>query len=267
MLNSIQQKNLIASIKEFWSFNRKTILYLPLTLIVLYGAYLLSPTKFIYQIIETPSLGNDEQFLVREMTSGLGHMRGIILLLPFIFLFVCTSRYLFRVKKHSRYTTMPISDLHRIITLWFFTFVIMTIGNLTFYVLDLSTVSIFKLLFMEKTTLANIEVGILYPTYSQASYFKTLDPIYYAFPLIFFQVIPLYQIAHFLFKKNSLFYSILLYTLVMAITFFLYLKWMLHQGNITTIRPENILIGLLPVFIVIGLYLVTFRYLLKEREV
>lgn len=131
----------------------------------------MSPTKFIYQIIETPSLGNDEQFLIREMTSGLGHMRGIILLLPFIFLFVCTSRYLFCVKKHSRYTTMPISDLHRIITLWFFTFVIMTIGNLTFYVLDLSTVSIFKLLFMEKNDtrqhrswdpLSDLQSGVLF---------------------------------------------------------------------------------------------------------
>lgn len=266
MLNNITQRTLIASLKEFWAFNGRYLFILPLAIIVVHLIFLLNPGSFLYQVLNNPPLINDNTFLINKMDHGYSSNRAAFLIIPFFFILYCTSRYLFRIKKYSRYTTMPIPDRDRVQTLWFYSFVFTFIGGLTLFLLDQSTVALFKHFLSAKTITAKEEIGILYPVKSDSSHFTALEPFQYLAPFIYLLILPLYHLAHFLFKKYSLLLTSLLGILVITISALIYFKLNNHHLAVN-ILPETLFMKLLPTLIIMSVYGLAFRYILKEREV
>lgn len=267
MFNSTQQITLKASMQEFWNFNKNFIILQPILIIAFYSLLLLWPDKLLYNNIFHPSLTQDSQYLIHQIDYGMGSNRMLILLTILLILFLCTNGYLTKIKKQSRYTTMPISDNYRIVTLWLYSIFIVLIACTTLYIIDQSTVMLFKHYYFDQVSLAKEELGILYPKELRSSYFTSIALEHYiGISLGILFLLPLFHLAYFLFKKRSLLYSAFLYILIATGSTYIYSQLII--ADTVTLSPEGL--GFVrPIFLVIFaiLNIIAFKHALKEREV
>ncbi|MEJ5054886.1 hypothetical protein [Sphingobacterium sp. MYb382] len=269
MLNKTQKITLTASIQEFWNFNKNFILLLPVIQVIVLLFNLLHPNGLIYNTVFNTELINNSQFIRNEIHNGFGPSRMMALFVTLPIIILCTHRYLSHIKKQSRYTTMPISDNYRIITLWIFSIAIAIIGSLTLYIIDQSLVGLMKHFFAEKSHVANETAGILYPAYYWNTYFTPLEPEKYrAVSFGIFLFLPAIHLAYFLFRKHSLLYTALLYACLIGGAIIITIKMSYTQLRIQTIAsPAEMWIKLLFIAIILSLFILAFKHALKEREV
>lgn len=269
MLNKTQKITLTASIREFWIFNKNFILLLPVIQIIILLFNLLHPNGLIYNTLFNTELASDPNFIRQEIYNGFGPSRMIALFATLPIIVLCTHRYLSHIKKQSRYTTMPISDSYRILTLWIFSIAIAIIGAFTLYIMDQAFVGLMKHFFAEKSLLANENAGILYPTYYWNTYFTPLDAEKYrAVSFGIFLFLPAIHLAYFLFRKHSLLYTALLYACLIGGAIIITIKMSYTQVRIQAIAsPVEMWVKLLFIAIILSLFILAFKHALKEREV
>lgn len=253
--------------QEFWNFNKNFIILQPILIVAFYALLLLWPGKLLYNNIFHSSLTMDGEYLIHQIDYGMGSNRMLILFTILVIIVLCTHSYLTKIKKQSRYTTMPISDNYRIATLWLYSIFIVLLGCTTLYIIDQSTVMLFKHYYFDQVILAKEELGILYPKVLRSSYFTTIALEHYlgiSFGILF--LLPLFHLAYFLFKKRSLLYTALLYILIATSSTYVYAQ--LPIPDTVTLSPEGL--GFVrPIFLVIFaiINVIAFKYALKEREV
>lgn len=267
MFNNLQKITLAASLKEFWIFNKTYLILLPILIIVLYIVNLLLPSNLLYISLVQPELLQQEDYLLQLIDRGFGEHRILLFLIQYIIVAICTHSYLKRIKKQSRYTTMPITDSYRIASLWFYAITTILVGCLTLYIMDHSTVMLFKHYYLERSLQVNQELGILYPIDSRTSYFSVLrNESYLATLLSVFLLLPLLHLAHFLFKKRSILYSALLYLLILSSSAYIYAEFI---GNkyLTVPLPDLGFIKPLILLVIVSTYILAFKHALREREI
>lgn len=268
MLDKRQQLTMLASIKEFWTYNKNYIYVLPFLCLILFVLYLLKPGMYLNKLLFDPAQLENPYHVVQQMTYGYDNIRILVTLVIPIMIVLSSHNYLMNIKSQSRFLTTPITDGHRILTLWLYAILISFIGMATLYLLDVATVALFRHYFFEETQALNESIGNLYIHYDDHSYFEAIDlskRILLTSGFLF--MLPFYHLMYFLFKKRSILWSSLLYIFLIGITVYAY----------TNLLPPGVLIPYnLPVkqtiisftnLSLIALFIITLRFALKEREV
>lgn len=267
MLDKRQQLTMLASIKEFWTYNKNYIYVLPFVAILVQVLFLIKPEAYLNKLLFSPSALESPYVISQHMLYGYGNMRVFLLAIVPLMIILCSHNYLIKIKIQSRFLTTPITDSQRIGTLWLFTILISVIGTLNFYLIDLATATLFKHYLWDETQRINESIGVLYPNYGANSYFEHVPLIQAAkLPLAFCIALPLYHLMYFMFAKRSILLSSILYVLIIVSLTLIYTRFFSNNFFAVAVPAKSYIVNLLYV-LVIGAYIVSLRFALKEREV
>ncbi|SFS93337.1 hypothetical protein [Sphingobacterium wenxiniae] len=256
-------------LREFWELNYKKILSIPLVILIFFLLLLLWPGNYLYTLIFNPKMAESPGYFLAAMESGYGRARVIILCLIPIFLILVSNSYLKSLKTSVSYAVRPFSNLDRVFCLWIYALFIIGLSIFSVYLYDIITVSVFKSTYYDKTLILLEEQGNLYPKFQFGSFFMPLDAkIYFAVSGIILLLLPFYHLAYFLFQKNSLLWSVLLYILIIVGSIYIYVKFIINYYFIIPFHPviTSTIYGVM-VCIVLALFVASFKEKLKEREV
>lgn len=267
MLDKRQQLTMLASIKEFWSYNKNYIYVTPFICLIIFTLYMIKPGMYLNSKLFDPSQLESPYAVAHQMAHGYSNLRIFLTLILPIMIIAFSHGYLMKIKKQSRFLTTPITDVQRITTLWLFSIGLMTIGTLTFHLLDTVTVAIFKHYLFEEVQTLNESIGNLYVYYTDQSYFQTISLSHrITLGLGFLFVLPLYHLMYFLFKRRSLLFTTLLYTLLMIVFSYIRVKFLFDDSPRFDLPAKDWVLQI-TTFVGIFLYIVTLHFALKEREI
>ncbi|MBE8713220.1 hypothetical protein [Sphingobacterium hungaricum] len=269
MNNTINGTRLLISLKEFWEFNRLKLIAVPIAVLICWLIYFLWPGRILNLSLIHPELLDDQNLPNIFLYSNDISSRIIILMLIPLFIFICSNPYLKQLNKSVRSTLIPISKIERIITLYVYSTLIILLILLVFYLLDTALISYVKSNYLEKVNQLYVASGDLYPDHSYGTYFVTVPgEMYFIFTLVTLLILPYYHLSTQFFKKNSIIWSLLLYTGIISLSIYLLVKFYVnsrvvvyfnHNATTTTLL---IIAGLIVYYFLLS----SFYYKLKEKE-
>lgn len=269
MNNLINGNRLLISLKEFWEFNRLKLIAVPFAVLICWLIYFLWPGRILNLMFIHPELLDDRNLPNIFLYSSDISSRIILFLLMPLFIFICSNPYLKQLNKSVRTTLIPISKIERIITLYFYSILIIVSILLVFYLLDTALISYVKNNYLEKVNQIYVASGDLYPDYKFGTYFVSAPrEAYYGFTIVTLLILPFYHLSTQFFKKNSIIWSLLLYAGILSASIYLLVKFYVNSRVVVFFYQNATTTTLLIIAGVVIFYflLSSFYYKLKEKE-
>ncbi|MFD1768455.1 hypothetical protein [Sphingobacterium suaedae] len=269
MPNIHPTSRLLLCLREFWLINRKTIVIIPISLFLFFLIFLLWPGNFMYNALFASEFAHAPDYFLHAMNSGFRPERMMLLASAPFFIVICSNGYLKNLKYKSSYLTRPFTVNDRIFTLWISSIGIAILCFLTIWLLDFLTVQTARAVYYDKTIALLEQTGTLYPKFSYGSFFVALDSrFYFATTAFCICTMPLFHISYFVFKKNSVLLSVILFIVFYIGVFYIYLKLIVSNVVSVPFHPylTKIIMLMLTGF-VLWTFVMAVKEALREREV
>lgn len=215
-MRNINKKRLKTTLTEYWLLNKSKLISIPVVVVVLYIlAMFWYGTPLFNQLFLRAYPDNVLFAEILANYTGAQTKELILFVIP-LYLILCTVPY-FKLLTKTVYGTMtPVSRGERMVTLWVGNLAIIFGGLLSFLLIDWTFTSIMKSVYLSDVIAYRENVGDLFYTFANKSYFARSDrEIYTIVSLLSLGFVCLYQLATIFFRK----YSIPLFAL-MLIGFF-----------------------------------------------